>query len=46
MDISLALSDVLIMWKTALPAMFLGCYCGVVLKSGRFFLGLAKCCGQ
>ncbi|TWH49164.1 hypothetical protein [Sporomusa sp. KB1] len=42
MDISLALSDVLIMWKTALPAMFLGCYCGVVLKSGRFFSWFSK----
>lgn len=42
MDISLALSDVLKMWKTALPAMFLGCYCGVVLKNGRFFAWFSK----
>lgn len=42
MDISLALADVLKMWKTALPAMFLGCYCGVVLKNGRFFDWFSK----
>lgn len=42
MDISLALSDVLKMWKTALPAMFLGCYCGVVLKNRRFFTWFNK----
>ena len=42
MDISLALSDVLKMWKTALPAMFLGCYCGVVLKNRRFFTWFSK----
>ncbi|MDF2570129.1 MAG: nucleoside recognition domain protein, partial [Sporomusa sp.] len=33
----LALIDVFAMWKIALPAMFLGCYCGVVLRSGKFF---------
>lgn len=37
MDLSLALNDVLTMWKIALPAMFLGCYCGVVLRTGKFF---------
>lgn len=42
MDISLVLSDVLKMWKTALPAMFLGCYCGVVLKNGHFFAWFSK----
>jgi len=36
-NISLALADVFAMWKIALPAMFLGCYCGVVLRTGKFF---------
>ncbi|HWR39865.1 MAG TPA: hypothetical protein VN611_10220 [Patescibacteria group bacterium] len=38
----LAFTDVLSMWKIALPAMFLGCYCGVVLRSGRFFNFFSK----
>ncbi|MCM0757462.1 hypothetical protein M7775_02625 [Sporomusa sphaeroides DSM 2875] len=42
MDIMLALTDVLSMWKIALPAMFLGCYCGVVLRTGKFFRFFSK----
>ncbi|WP_371363324.1 hypothetical protein SRRS_42460 [Sporomusa rhizae] len=37
MNLPLALADVLIMWKIALPAMFLGCYCGIVMRTGKFF---------
>ena len=42
MNISSALYDLLTMWKIALPAMFLGCYCGVVLRSGKFFAFFGK----
>ncbi|HWR08740.1 hypothetical protein [Sporomusa sp.] len=42
MNLTLALADVLVMWKIALPAMFLGCYCGVVLRSGKFFAFFSK----
>ncbi|SMD01555.1 hypothetical protein [Sporomusa malonica] len=42
MNITLALTDVFAMWKIALPAMFLGCYCGVVLRSGEFFAFFSK----
>ena len=42
MNITLALTDVFGMWKIALPAMFLGCYCGVVLRSGKFFAFFSK----
>lgn len=42
MNIPLAIADVLAMWKIALPAMFLGCYCGVVLRSGEFFAFFSK----
>lgn len=42
MDVHIALTDVFTMWKIALPAMFLGCYCGVVLKSGEFFEFFSK----
>ena len=41
-NISLALADVFAMWKIALPAMFLGCYCGVVLRTGKFFAFFSK----
>ena len=41
-SISLALTDVFAMWKIALPAMFLGCYCGVVLRTGKFFAFFSK----
>ncbi|WP_371372729.1 hypothetical protein [Sporomusa aerivorans] len=42
MNLSLALNDVLTMWKIALPAMFIGCYCGVVLRTGKFFTFFSK----
>lgn len=42
MNISMALADVLAMWKIALPAMFFGCYCGVVLRSDKFFSFFSK----
>ena len=41
-NISLAIADVFAMWKIALPAMFLGCYCDVVLRTGRFFAFFSK----
>jgi len=41
-NISLAIADVFAMWKIALPAMFLGCYCGVVLRTGKFFAFFSK----
>lgn len=42
MNISLVLGDVWAMWKIALPAMFLGCYCGIVLRTGKFFIFFSK----
>lgn len=42
MKMMLALTDVINMWKIALPAMFLGCYCGVVLRTGKFFSFFSK----
>ncbi|MBP2638015.1 MAG: nucleoside recognition domain protein [Firmicutes bacterium] len=42
MNIQLALTDVLVMWKFALPAMFLGCYFGVVLRTGKCFAFFSK----
>ncbi|XFO65601.1 hypothetical protein SPSIL_017410 [Sporomusa silvacetica DSM 10669] len=41
-NVTLALTDVSAMWKIALPAMFLGCYCGVVLRTGKFFAFFCK----
>lgn len=42
LNITAALTDVFAMWKIALPAMFLGCYCGVVLRTGKFFALFSK----
>lgn len=42
MNLSAALTDVLTMWKIALPAMFLGCYCGIVMRTGNFFTYFSK----
>ncbi|MGL5513951.1 MAG: hypothetical protein ACRDBM_12045 [Sporomusa sp.] len=41
-DASAAVADIINVWKTALPALFLGCYCGVVLRTGRFFTFFSK----
>ncbi len=42
MNIAVVLGDVWAMWKIALPAMFLGCYCGILLRTGKFFAFFSK----
>lgn len=37
MQIPVFLNEVLGMWKIALPAMFIGCFCGILFRTGKYF---------
>ena len=42
MNLPRFLIDILSMWEIALPAMFIGCFCGALFRTDRFFTVISK----